>query len=159
MIPPETEKSGEVPIFKTEVSSSGDWKEFSIDLSILCNCDYVSPFPLSLTVQNRPVIIQLFRYKSNGSHQSLGSLRSTTQSLLQSASQTLPFTGDGARGSLTIDRCVFQEKASFLQFIQAGLELNFMVCIDFTGSNGSPTSPSSLHYANASNYNRGVFNQ
>ena len=45
---PETEKSGTVPVFKTEVSPSGDWREFSIDLSILCNCDYVllSPFYL-----------------------------------------------------------------------------------------------------------------
>lgn len=34
-----------------------------------------------------------------------------------------------------------------------------MVCIDFTASNGAPQSPSSLHYANPSNYMQGLFNQ
>lgn len=35
---------------------------------------------------------------------------------------------------------------SFLQYITSGCELNFMVAIDFTGSNGIPSSPTSLHY-------------
>lgn len=89
----------------------------------------------------------------------MGCIHSTTATLLQSQNQTLPFTGESAEGSLTLTKCVFQEKASFLQFIRAGLELNFMVCIDFTGSNGNPQNPSSLHYANASNYMQGLFNQ
>ena len=34
-----------------------------------------------------------------------------------------------------------------------------MVAIDFTGSNGSPSDPSSLHYCNPSLYSQGVYNQ
>ena len=33
-------------------------------------------------------------------------------------------------------------------YLQQGLELNFSVAIDFTGSNGTPSSPTSLHYLN-----------
>jgi len=39
-------------------------------------------------------------------------------------------------------------KRSLVDYLKNGLELNFSVAVDFTGSNGSPTSPSSLHYMN-----------
>ena len=61
--------------------------------------------------------------------------------------------------SLKIEKCWFEEKASFLQFVQAGLDINFMVAIDFTGSNGSPTDPSSLHYCNGAAFAQGQLNQ
>ncbi|KAL2942275.1 Protein BONZAI 3 [Bienertia sinuspersici] len=46
----------------------------------------------------------------------------------------------------------FREKQlySFLDYISSGFELNFMVAIDFTASNGNPRSPESLHYINQS---------
>ena len=37
---------------------------------------------------------------------------------------------------------------TFIDFLKGGLELNFTVAVDFTGSNGTPTQPSSLHYIN-----------
>ena len=37
-------------------------------------------------------------------------------------------------------------RPSFLDFIRSGLNLNFIVSIDFTASNGDPRNPSSLHY-------------
>lgn len=61
--------------------------------------------------------------------------------------------------SLFVKSCSFVEKASFLQFVQNGLDLNFMVAIDFTGSNGDPSSPNSLHYANPALYAQGQLNQ
>ena len=61
--------------------------------------------------------------------------------------------------ALYVKKCSFVEKASFLQFVQKGLELNFMVAIDFTGSNGNPYQPSSLHYANPAMFAQGQFNQ
>ena len=33
-----------------------------------------------------------------------------------------------------------------LQFIAGGLEISLVVAIDFTGSNGDPSMPESLHY-------------
>jgi hypothetical protein len=42
---------------------------------------------------------------------------------------------------------------SFLDYIRAGCEISMMVAIDFTGSNGDPADPKSLHYLS-----RGVLN-
>ena len=41
----------------------------------------------------------------------------------------------------TVDR-----KYTFMDFVTGGMEINFVVAIDFTASNGSPTEPKSLHY-------------
>jgi hypothetical protein len=35
-----------------------------------------------------------------------------------------------------------------LDYLQGGLQLNLSVAIDFTGSNGVPSQPTSLHYIN-----------
>jgi hypothetical protein len=37
---------------------------------------------------------------------------------------------------------------TFLDYIFGGLQINFTVGVDFTASNGSPSSPQSLHYMN-----------
>src|SRR5690606_7017927 len=38
----------------------------------------------------------------------------------------------------------------FMDFIRGGEQLNFMTAIDFTGSNGDPSSSKSLHYLDKS---------
>ena len=38
------------------------------------------------------------------------------------------------------------ERVTFLDYIFGGCEINVHVAIDFTLSNGNPTSPKSLHY-------------
>jgi hypothetical protein len=43
-----------------------------------------------------------------------------------------------------------ESNPTFLDFIQSGLQVNFTVAVDFTGSNGSPKSPQSLHYQDPS---------
>ena len=40
----------------------------------------------------------------------------------------------------------FYEKPTFMSYLQGGLQLNLSVAIDFTGSNGVVTHPTSLHY-------------
>lgn len=39
-------------------------------------------------------------------------------------------------------------RPSFMDYLRGGLELNLSIAVDFTGSNGMPTHPSSLHYMN-----------
>ena len=45
-------------------------------------------------------------------------------------------------------------RPSFIDYLKGGLELNMIVAIDFTGSNGTPSSPNSLHYMNPSSLNQ-----
>ena len=40
---------------------------------------------------------------------------------------------------------------TFLDYIRGGMQINLAVGIDFTGSNGQPTRPNSLHYIGTSN--------
>jgi hypothetical protein len=42
--------------------------------------------------------------------------------------------------------CALKEKASFLDYLAGGLELNFVVAVDYTASNGDPSDPTSLHF-------------
>jgi hypothetical protein len=42
---------------------------------------------------------------------------------------------------------------SFLDYIRGGTQINLTIGIDFTGSNGLPTKPNSLHYIDSSTYN------
>lgn len=46
LTPRDNEKNGLVPVFKSEVCS-GQWKPIRIDISLLCNCDYVLSTSLS----------------------------------------------------------------------------------------------------------------
>lgn len=50
------------------------------------------------------------------------------------------------KGQLFVDQFCEKVQYSFLDYISSGFELNFMVAIDFTASNGNPRLPDSLHY-------------
>ena len=51
-------------------------------------------------------------------------------------------------GRLVLEQYQVYKKPSFLDYLRGGLELNMIVAIDFTGSNGSPKQPTSLHFMN-----------
>ncbi|KAI8555827.1 hypothetical protein RHMOL_Rhmol05G0204300 [Rhododendron molle] len=50
------------------------------------------------------------------------------------------------KGQLFVDRFIETKLYSFLDYMSSGFELNFMVAVDFTASNGNPHSQDSLHY-------------
>ncbi|KAH9688635.1 protein BONZAI 3 [Citrus sinensis] len=54
------------------------------------------------------------------------------------------------KSQLFIEKFVEKEQYSFLDYISSGFELNFMVAVDFTASNGNPRNPNSLHYIDPS---------
>jgi hypothetical protein len=49
-------------------------------------------------------------------------------------------------GTFLLKSIKIESNPTFLDFIQGGLQVNFTVAVDFTGSNGNPRSPDSLHY-------------
>merc|ERR1711963_540893 len=51
-------------------------------------------------------------------------------------------------GVVILERFSAEVVPSFLDYIQGGTQVNFTVAVDFTGSNGNPHDPSSLHYIN-----------
>merc|ERR1719219_199400 len=49
-------------------------------------------------------------------------------------------------GTFHFRKFKMKTKKKFLDYVQAGLRLNFSCAIDFTGSNGDPRQPNSLHF-------------
>uniref|UniRef100_A0A673Y4C6 Copine III n=1 Tax=Salmo trutta TaxID=8032 RepID=A0A673Y4C6_SALTR len=49
-------------------------------------------------------------------------------------------------GVVSVKLCQVVKEYTFLDYIMGGCQINFTVGIDFTGSNGDPKSPRSLHY-------------
>ncbi len=53
-----------------------------------------------------------------------------------------------AKGYLNFRNVKKSVKNNFADYLAAGLQLMLITCIDFTASNGSIKSPTSLHYIN-----------
>lgn len=51
-------------------------------------------------------------------------------------------------GAIDFTNIRIRRVPSFVDFIRGGIEINLIVAIDFTGSNGDPREPQSLHYIN-----------
>jgi hypothetical protein len=62
--------------------------------------------------------------------------------------------------SITLIKKDVETKYTFVDFLQGGMEMNFVVSIDYTGSNGDPRDSRSLHYSGANQptqYHKGGF--
>lgn len=62
-------------------------------------------------------------------------------------------------GRIILEKLTYFEKPTFIDYLRGGLQLNLSVAIDFTGSNGVPSAPTSLHYINpyqANQYQRAI---
>lgn len=49
-------------------------------------------------------------------------------------------------GKLILEGLELAPVYNFIDFLKSGLQMNLVIAIDFTGSNGMPSSPQSLHY-------------
>uniref|UniRef100_A0A672U0Q0 Copine 3 n=1 Tax=Strigops habroptila TaxID=2489341 RepID=A0A672U0Q0_STRHB len=117
-----------VMVHRTEVIKNNlnpVWRPFKISLNSLCYSD-----------MDKLIKVECYDYDSDGSHDLIGSFH-TTMSKLKEASRSSPI----------IVEC------TFLDYIMGGCQLNFTVGIDFTGSNGDPRSPDSLHYLSPNGVN------
>ncbi|XP_062004902.1 protein BONZAI 3-like isoform X2 [Rosa rugosa] len=139
------ENGSSVPICKTEVVDNNlnpIWK------------------PLSLSMQqfgskDNPLVIECFDFNSNGNHVLIGKLQKSVADLerLYQEKSGVNFVIPSShghekvsKGQLFVDQFNEKQQFSFLDYISSGFELNFMVAIDFTGSNGNPQQHDSLHY-------------
>ena len=61
---------------------------------------------------------------------------------------TMVKLGEGRSAKISVD---IIKNYTFLDYIRGGMQINLAIGIDFTGSNGDPSRPTSLHYIGASN--------
>eukprot|EP00076_Gallus_gallus_P038258 XP_025003796.1 copine-3 isoform X3 [Gallus gallus] len=139
-----------VMVHRTEVIKNNlnpVWRPFKISLNSLCYTD-----------MDKPIKVECYDYDSDGSHDVIGSFQ-TTMSKLKEASRSSPVEFECINekkrqkkknyknsGIVSVKHCEIIVECTFLDYIMGGCQLNFTVGIDFTGSNGDPRSPDSLHY-------------
>ncbi|KAL4361163.1 hypothetical protein GQ457_04G035910 [Hibiscus cannabinus] len=140
-----------IPVCKTEVLKNDlnpIWKPVFLNIEQIGSKD-------------SPLVIECFDFNSNGKHELIGKVQKTLADLekLHSAREGenlfLP-TLVGHNQNKVLKSKFFVENYSetvqytFLDYLAGGFELNFMVAVDFTASNGNPRLPDSLHYIDPS---------
>ncbi|XP_056290365.1 copine-3-like isoform X2 [Pseudoliparis swirei] len=130
------------------------WRPFRIPMQSLCGGDV-----------EKSIKVDCYDYNNSGSHDFIGSFE-TTLSQIQQDSQTYAVEfecinsnkkqkkkGYKNSGVIVVKQCKIVKDYTFLDYIMGGCQINFTIAIDFTGSNGNPSSPQSLHYINPEGYN------
>nr|XP_020464514.1 copine-3-like isoform X3 [Monopterus albus] len=130
------------------------WRPFRIPLQSLCVGDV-----------EKSIKIDCYDYNNSGSHELIGSFQTTLCQILEaSKAYAAEFECINSKkkekkksyknsGVIIIKQCKIVKEYTFLDYIMGGCQMNFTIAIDFTGSNGDPTSPLSLHYINPQGYN------
>jgi hypothetical protein len=96
-----------------------------------------------------PIKIELWDHQSSGSHEYIGECTFTLSEIFEEEKRSFPLKNtknNKDAGILNFDEANKEEVPGFIDYIRGGLQLNLSLAIDFTGSNGDPSSPSSLHY-------------
>nr|CAB3449890.1 unnamed protein product [Digitaria exilis] len=116
-----------------------------------------------LTKSENPLIIECFNFSNNGKHDLVGKIvksvaelehmyhRQNGENFFVPASNAHEcHSKEVLKTQLHVEKYVENNRHTFLDYISAGCQLNFMVGIDFTASNGNPRLPDSLHYIDPS---------
>jgi len=138
-----------------------DWPEEEIDLGVLCGDNL-----------DEPLYIRIFDNESSGTHELMGQFETSVNGLIAAAqdSSVIDMMKEGEKtGGIMIQNAevsgmepdepepepepeaepeeyVPPEHPKFTDYIAGGCEINLGVAIDFTGSNGNPREPGTLHY-------------
>ncbi|XP_045796526.1 protein BONZAI 3-like isoform X2 [Trifolium pratense] len=144
------ESGGYIPICKTEVidnSLNPKWKQVCLNFQ-------------QFGSKETPLLIECFDFNMSGNHVLIGKMQKSIADLeklcheRKGANFVMPSKLNGQeqilKGQLFVDHYFEKEQFSFIDYISSGFELNFMVAIDFTASNGNPQKSDSLHYIDVS---------
>ncbi|XP_044032877.1 copine-3-like [Siniperca chuatsi] len=129
------------------------WRPFRISLRSLCGGDV-----------EKPIKVDCYDHHASGSHDLIGSFKATLAEM-QMGTHIYPAEFECINpkklkkknyknsGVICIKHCQVLKEYTFLDYIMGGCQINFTIAIDFTGSNGDPNTPQSLHYINPEGYN------
>jgi len=121
----------------------------NVKLARLCNGDI-----------NIPIKLRCYDWNLNSDSELIGEAEITVQGILSGENAEVILKNSRGRGkccglckrnsfgTIRLMDAVVKKCHSFLEFLSAGLEMQLVIAIDFTGSNGDPASSSSLHALN-----------
>ncbi|XP_048452099.1 copine-3-like [Rhincodon typus] len=108
--------------------------------------------------------VECYDYDNDGSHDLIGTFETNVAKLQEASQNGTEFECINPKkkqkkknyknsGTVVVKSCQIVKEYSFLDYIMGGCQMNFTVGIDFTGSNGDPRSPDSLHFINPNGFN------
>ncbi|XP_034061514.1 copine-1 [Gymnodraco acuticeps] len=145
-------------VHRTEVvknNLSPSWKKFTVALQTFCGSDL-----------ERPLKVDCSDYDSDGTHDLIGSFTTKVSELMKAAGGS-PVSFDCIHpdkqkkkksyknsGVVSLKNSKMLTQYTFLDYVMGGCQINFTVGVDFTGSNGDPRTPNSLHYMSQDGLNQ-----
>eukprot|EP00164_Ancoracysta_twista_P003559 GFYU01004751.1.p1 GENE.GFYU01004751.1~~GFYU01004751.1.p1 ORF type:complete len:528 (-),score=159.44 GFYU01004751.1:146-1729(-) len=131
-----------VPVHRSEyVKDKVDvtWQPAKIPLRKLCNGDV-----------DRPLKITVMDWDSDGSHDFIGSCEMVARNIIEADPPVQWQLKDSNKdaGTLHLVNQMTTTPPSFLDYLVGGCEIQLTAAVDFTGSNGDPRVPGTLHYIN-----------
>lgn len=132
------------------------WGVKKIPMLNLCNGDI-----------DRPLKIDIYDHERSGKHVFMGTTTTSVRAMLNGGNRPMPVVepekkskkGYENSGTITAGNTSIEYHPAFVDFISGGLEISLSIGIDFTGSNGDPREPTSLHYLDPSNKTWNVYQQ
>ena len=96
--------------------------------------------------------MEVYESKKSGSHKYLGVAQFTLLELLERRTTELEIVHkERTNCVIVVGECLSVQKHTFLDFIFGGCDIQLVLAIDFTQSNGDPKTRNSLHYLDMSN--------
>ena len=147
------EGSRPVLVYKSGVIKSNlnpVFEPFDIGLSALCSGDY-----------NTPLQFDVYDWNMSGKVDLIGSFRTSFAEISPNHGDINSFSlihqdikrKKGKKytnsGTFTFSRIIMTPIHTFVEYLKGGLQIQLIVAIDFTGSNGNPADPRSLHHIGA----------
>lgn len=120
------------------------WPLARIPLVNLCNGDL-----------DRPLKIEVWDDESSGRHQTMGVVQTSVRALVDGhgAPMDVVETIKGQKknsGQFIAANCIVEHHPTFSEYVVGGAEISLIVAVDYTGSNGDPATPASLHHIDLS---------
>jgi len=131
------------------------WLPYSVSVQSLCNGDY-----------DARLKIEILDWKGPDKFVPMGEVETSLRELIDSVNQSFldvrepkkaGKSGYKNSGTLTAYEATCFRVPSFADYLKGGLQLNFSVAVDYTGSNGNYINQNSLHYLGGNQF--GQFNQ
>lgn len=166
-------------VHKTDIlknTLNPNWKPFKVHPPpCVCACAHAALTAQQLTLSelcngdlSRPLLFECYDWDAHGAHDLIGTFRTTVLEMQQRAGAggTAVFELVNAQiaakkkknyrhsGELNFVDFKVVPVYSFVDYLMGGLSINLMVGVDFTGSNGAPSLPTSLHHINSDKPNQ-----
>ena len=94
----------------------------------------------------KEVEVRVFNFSKNGAHELIGTAILEYDGIENDRVYKIRSKNQN-KGNIHIEHFYDRTQYEFGDFIQAGLQLSLVTCIDFTASNGIYTHKDSLHYS------------